>query len=77
MSRDGASYLIIGDFISYAPDTLFVYFQQKNLKGKYSNFTKGLFLYETRQKIFRLLGGKKEFEFWLLRQCWAVGPIQI
>ena len=35
---------------------------------------KGLFFYETRQKIFSLLGGKIEFEFW---QCWAVGPIQI
>ena len=39
--------------------------------------TKGLFFYETRQKIFSLLGGKTEFEFWPLRQCWAVGPIQI
>ena len=31
--------------------------------------------YETRQKIFRLHRGKIEFEFWPLRQCWAVGPI--
>ena len=38
---------------------------------------KGLFFYETRQKIFRLLGGKIELEFWPFRQCWAVGPIQI
>ena len=38
---------------------------------------KGIFFYETRQKIFSLLGGKIEFEFWPLRQCWAVGPIQI
>ena len=38
---------------------------------------KGIFLYETRQKIFRFLGGKIEFEFWPLRQGWAVGPIQI
>ena len=40
-------------------------------------YCKGICFYETRQKIFRLLGGKTEFEIWPLRQCWAVGPIQI
>ena len=40
-------------------------------------YFKGIFFYETRQKIFSLLGGKTEFEFRQLRQCWAVGAIQI
>ena len=30
-----------------------------------SVYDKGLFFYETRQKIFKLLGGKIEFEFWI------------
>ena len=51
--------------------------------GKKINYSrslsfKGLCFYETRQKkIFRLLGGKIEFEFWPLRQCLAVWTIQI
>ena len=46
---------------------------------KYANFLfKGLCFYETRPKIFSLpWRGKVVFEFWPLRQCWAVGPIQI
>ena len=38
---------------------------------------KGVFFYETRQKIFSLPWREIVFEFWPLRQFWAVGPIQI
>ena len=40
-----------------------------NIYGGMKRYSKGIFFYETRQKIFSLLGGKTEFEFWPLRQC--------
>ena len=51
-------------------------FANRSPKTLFNESCKGICFYETRQKIFRLLGGKIEFEFWPLWQCWAVGPIQ-
>ena len=39
--------------------------------------TKGLFFYETRQKIFRLLGGKIKFELALQPSTASMAKIQI
>ena len=43
----------------------------------YSKILKAYFFMKPAKRSLVYLGGKIVFEFWPLRQCWAVGPIQI
>ena len=53
------------------------YFDAKIIANSLLVDLKAYFSMKPAKKIFSLLGGKIVFEYWLLRQYWAVGPIQI